>query len=69
MNKVNPFRALVAPLPLISLSNLSKIDDVVLVPSLSKTLLAKETVSLLELCCLNYLSHYFMFCQEIQLNE
>ena len=42
MNKVNPFRALVAPLPLISLSNLSKIDDVV--PSLSKTLLAKETV-------------------------
>ena len=44
MNKVNPFRALVAPLPLISLSNLSTIDDVVLVPSLSKTLLAKETV-------------------------
>ena len=44
MNKVNPFRAIVAPLPLISLSNLSKIDDVVLVPSLSKTLLAKETV-------------------------
>ena len=44
MNKVNPFRALVAPLPLIFLSNLSKIDEVVLVPSLSKTLLAKETV-------------------------
>ena len=44
MNKVNPFRALVAPLPLIFLSNLSKIDEVVLVPSLSKILLAKETV-------------------------
>ena len=43
MNKVNPFRALTTPLPLIFLSNLSNTDEVALVANLGKTCLAKGT--------------------------
>ena len=39
MNKVNPFPA---PCPLIFLSNLPKIEEVILVANLGKTSLAKE---------------------------
>ena len=41
MNKVNPFPALTAPCPLISLSNLSNAGETTLVANLGKAALVK----------------------------
>ena len=62
MKKVNTFPALMAPCPLIFLSNLSNTDKVALAANLRKTSSTWETASSVR-------SYYLMFYQEIYLAE
>ena len=55
MMKVNPFPALTAPFPLIFLSHLFIVFEVILLTNSGKLSPAKGTATFLVLFCLNYL--------------
>ena len=65
---MDPFPTLISPCPLVFLSNLSNIDEVAFLANLGKASLAKRTAkSSYDFFCLNYLSDYLTFYQEIKI--